>query len=66
MNQYYDFMPENISRKLCSICKEMEENDTEKYSHVLLSCRRLWHDMANYLFDEVSPTNKDSIYERKY
>ena len=50
-------------QKLSSIEKLMEDGNPERYSQILVSCRRLWEDTAKQLFNEVLPDYKDTTFK---
>lgn len=41
----------------------MEDGNPERYSQILVSCRRLWEDTAKQLFNEVLPDYKDTTFK---
>ena len=43
----------------------MEDGNPERYSQVLTSCRRLWENVAEQLFEETFPNNKDRVFKTK-
>ena len=65
VDRHYASLPEKAIRKLNAIMDLMDDSNPERYSQVLTSCRRLWSETANILFDEVLPGYSDKIYKTK-
>ncbi len=58
-------LPLDSLRKLKAIEDMLDDGNPENYSQVLTSCRRLWSDVAKYLFDLVLPNYTESKYLTK-
>ncbi len=52
-------------QKLSAIQDLIEDGNPEKYSQVLTSCRRLWSDTSQKLFDDVLPNYTDKMFKTK-
>ena len=52
-------------QKLTAIEELMEDGNPERYSQVLTSCRRLWEDTAQVLFEEWLPNYKEKMFITK-
>ena len=52
-------------QKLTAIEEPMEDGNPERYSQVLTSCRRLWEDTAQVLFEESLPDYKEKMFKTK-
>lgn len=62
---FCNFLPVSTLRKFRAIEEMMDDNNPERYSQVLTTCRRLWSDIAKQLFDEVFPDYKEKAYTTK-
>ena len=60
IDQYYSSLPSSILQKIKAIESSMQDDNPEKYAHVLTSCRRLWSEIANHLFSEAFPNLPDT------
>lgn len=58
-------LPLDSLRKLKVIEDMLDDGNPEKYSQILTSCRRLWSDVAKYLFGLVLPNYTESKYLTK-
>lgn len=65
VDEYYSFLPTNTLQKLSAIEELMEDGNPERYAQVLTSCRRLWCETANVLFDEVLPDYTETHFKTK-
>lgn len=62
---FFSELPTTTLQKLSAIEDLMEDGNPERYSQVLTSCRRLWEDIAQVLFEEVLPDHKEKIFKTK-
>ncbi|MBQ2782909.1 MAG: hypothetical protein IJE94_06940 [Oscillospiraceae bacterium] len=62
---FFSELPTTTLQKLSAIEDLMEDGNPERYSQVLTSCRRLWEDVAQVLFEEVLPDHKEKIFKTK-
>lgn len=65
VDEYYSLLPTNTLQKLSAIEDLMEDGNPERYAQVLTSCRRLWSETANVLFDEVLPGYTEKLFKTK-
>ena len=65
IDSYYSSLPTTNLQKLNAIEDLMEDGNPERYAQVLTSCRRLWADTANRLFDEVLPNYSAHLFMTK-
>lgn len=65
VNKYFSDLPITIVQKINAIEDMMEDGNPERYSQVLTSCRRLWTETANYLFEIVLPNYESETFETK-
>lgn len=63
IDRYYSLLPTTILQKMSAIEDMMQGGNSEHYSQVLTSCRRLWSEIANQLFSEVFPDNSIETYK---
>ena len=52
-------------QKLNAIEESLDNNNTERYAQALTSCRRLWSEVAKWLFSEVLPDYKEKVFLTK-
>ena len=62
---FFSELPTTTLQKLSAIEDLMEDGNPERYSQVLTSCRRLWEDVAQVLFEEVLPDHKEKMFKTK-
>lgn len=62
---YFSNFSTTTLQKLYAIQDLMEDENPERYSQVLTSCRRLWEEVAKQLFEEILPRHKDKIFKTK-
>lgn len=62
---YYSSLPTAILQKLDAIQDLMEDGNPERYAQVLTSCRRLWSDTSNALFNEILPGYSEKVFKTK-
>ncbi len=62
---YFSNFSTTTLQKLNAIEDLMEDGNPERYSQVLTSCRRLWENVAEQLFEETFPNNKDRVFKTK-
>lgn len=65
IDSHYSSLPTTTLQKLNAIEDLMEDGNPERYAQVLTSCRRLWADTANRLFDEVLPNYSAHLFMTK-
>lgn len=65
VSQYYSYFSTTTLQKLSAIENLMEDENPERFSQVLASCRRLWEEVAKQLFEEVLPSYKDRTFRTK-
>lgn len=58
-------LPLDSLRKLKAIEDMLDDGNPEKYSQILTSCRRLWSDVAKYLFGLVLPNYTETTFLTK-
>ena len=56
-------LPITALQKIGVIEELIGDNNPERYAQVLTSCRRLWSETANYLFNEVLPNYQGTTYK---
>lgn len=62
---YFSKLSTTTIQKLSAIEDLMEDGNPERYSQVLVSCRRLWEDTAVTLFDEILPNYENKLFKTK-
>lgn len=62
---YFSSLPTATLQKLSAVEDLMEDGNPERYAQVLTSCRRLWTDTANALFDKILPGYSGKSFKTK-
>lgn len=62
---FFSSMSTTTLQKLSAIEDLMEDGNMERYSQVLTSCRRLWEETANQLFEELLPNYTQKTFKTK-
>ena len=63
VNTYFNTLNKELILKLDAIQDSMNEVKSESYSHALLTCRKLFEEIAKDLFNKVLPDFKDSKFK---
>ena len=62
---YFSSLPITVLQKLNAIEDMMSDKNPEKFSQVITSCRRLWEEVADYLFNTLLPNYSDVFFVTK-
>ena len=62
---FFSMLSTTTLQKLSAIEDLMEDGNPERYSQVLTSCRRLWEDTAQVLFEKTLPGYEEKMFKTK-
>lgn len=65
VDNYFSLLPTTAIRKLNAIEELLDDGNSERYAQVLTSCRRLWSEIAENLFNEILPNYTEQFYKTK-